>query len=87
MARVTATAAKAAAALAAVQLTVIMQDDTLTIPAIENRQNHTPLRGIKKLFLYNPVTGVYTSNDDYIDSAYAGNFPTSGIESGRQFNG
>ena len=87
MARVTAVAAKAAAALAAVQLTVIMQDDTLTIPAIDNKNNHTPLRGIEKMFLYNAATGVYVANDAYIDSAYAGNFPTSGIDSGRQSNG
>ncbi len=87
MARIDATAAKAAAALAAVQLTAIMQDDTLAELAVENNNNHSPMRGIKKLFLLDPATGVYTSNDDYIDSAYAGNFPTSGIESGRQFNG
>ena len=87
MARITATAAKAAAALAAVQLTTIMQDDTLAELAVDNKKNHSPMRGIKKLFLLDPATGVYTSNDVYIDSAYAGDFPTSGIESGRQFNG
>ncbi len=87
MARIDATAAKAAAALAAIQLTAIMQDDTLAELAVENSKNHSPMRGIKKLFLLDPATGVYTSNDNYIDSAYAGNFPTSGIESGRQFNG
>ena len=87
MARIDATAAKAAAALAAAQLTAIMQDDTLTEPAVDNKNNHSPLRGIQKMFLYNAVTGVYTSNDTYIDAAYAGNFPTSGIESGREYNG
>ena len=87
MARIDATAAKAAAALAAAELTTIMQDDTVAELATENKNNHSPMRGIKKLFLLDPATGVYTANDDYIDSAYAGNFPTSGIESGRQFNG
>ena len=87
MARVTAVAAKAAAATAAADLTTIMQDDTLTIPAVENKNNHSPMRKVEGLFLYNAATGVYTANDAYIDSAYAGNFPTSGIDSGRQSNG
>ena len=87
MARIDATAAKAAAALAAIQLTTIMQDDTLTIPAVENKNNHTPLRKVQGLFLYDATTGVYVANDNYIDSAYAGDFPTSGIDSGRQSNG
>ena len=47
MARVYATAEKAAAALAAVQLTTIMQDDTLTELAIANKPNHSPLRGLE----------------------------------------
>jgi len=64
-----------------------MQDDTLTEPAVDNKNNHSPLRAIDNMFLYNASTGVYTSNDAYIDAAYAGNYPTSGIESGRQSNG
>ena len=87
MARVTLVAAKAAAALAAIELTTIIQDDTLAIPAVDNKHNHTPLRKIQAMFLYNADTGVYVSNDAYFDEAYAGNFPTSGIESGRQSNG
>ena len=87
MARVDATAAKAAAALAAVQLTTIMQDDTVAELAEGNTNNHSPMRNIKNLFLLDAATGVVTSNDDYIDSAYAGNYPTSGIESGRESNG
>ena len=87
MARVTLVAAKAAAALAAIQLTTIIQDDTLAIPAVDNKNNHTPLRKVQAMFLYNAVTGVYVSNDAYFDEAYAGQYPTSGIESGRQSNG
>jgi hypothetical protein len=75
MARVDATAAKAAAALAAAQLTVIMQDDTIASLAADNKENATPMRRIESLFILDADTGVYTSNDAYIDSAYAGNFP------------
>ena len=87
MARVDATAAKAAAALAAAQLTTILQDDTLTELFNDYKENHHPMRGMEKLFLLAPATGVVTSNDDYIDAAYAGDYPTSGIASGRQSQG
>lgn len=87
MARIDATAAKAAAALAAVQLTTILQDDTIARLAVENRPNHSPMRAVASLFLIDPATGEVTANDNYIDAAYAGNFPTSGIESGRQSQG
>jgi len=87
MARITATAAKAAAATAAADLTTILQDDTLTELFNDYKESHHPMRGVEKLFLLDPATGVVTSNDDYIDSAYAGNYPTSGIESGRESQG
>ena len=87
MARIDATAAKAAAALAAVQLTTILGDDTLTELFNDYKENHHPMRGTDKLFLLDPATGIVTSNDAYIDAAYAGNFPTSGIDSGRQSQG
>ena len=87
MARVDATAAKAAAATAAADLTTIMQDDTLTELFNDYKENHHPMRDIEGLFLLNPATGVYTANDDYIDSAYAGNFPTGKIADGLQSQG
>lgn len=75
MARVDATAAKAAAALAAAQLQVIIQDDTLTEIAAANKQFHSPMRDIEKFFALDPATGGVVSRDSYIDSAYAGNYP------------
>jgi hypothetical protein len=87
MARVDATAAKAAAATAAADLTTILQDDTLTELFNDYKQNHHPMRGLENLFLLDPATGVVTANDAYIDAAYAGDYPTSGIESGRQSQG
>lgn len=87
MARIDATAAKAAVALAAAQLTTILQDDTLTELFNDYKENHHPMRGMAKLFLLDAATGVVTSNDAYVDSAYAGNYPTSGIDSGRQSQG
>ena len=70
MARVDATAAKAAAALAAVQMTTILQDDTLTELFNDYKQNHHPMRGMEDMFLLDPATGIVTANDAYIDSAY-----------------
>jgi hypothetical protein len=87
MARINATAAKAAAALAAVQLTTILQDATLTELFNDYKDNHHPMRGLEKLFLLAPATGVVTSNDAFITAAYAGAFPTSGIQAGRQSQG
>ena len=51
MARIDATAAKAAAALAAAQLTTILQDDTLTELFNDYKQAHHPMRGIEEIFL------------------------------------
>lgn len=87
MARVDATAAKAAAALAAVQMTTILQDDTLTELFNDYKQNHHPMRGMEDMFLLDPATGIVTANDAFIDAAYAGNYPNSGRESGRQSQG
>ena len=87
MARIDATAAKAAAATAAADLTTIMQDDTLTELFNDYKENHHPMRGFEKFFTLNTDTGVYSANDAYIDAAYAGKYPTSGLESGRQFQG
>ena len=72
MARVDATAAKAAAALAAAQLTTILQDDTLTALANENKHPMGAMRQVEKLFTLDPATGAVTSDDAYIDAAYAG---------------
>jgi len=75
MAKVDATAFKAAIALAAAQLTTALQDDTLTELAVDFKNPATPLRYVENLFLMNAATGVVTANDDYVDAAYAGNFP------------
>jgi len=87
MARVDATAAKAAAALAAAQMTIILQDDTLTELFSDYKENHHPMRSMDSMFLLAPATGVVTANDAYIDSAYAGNYPMDSIKSGRQSQG
>ncbi len=79
MAKVTATAFKAALATAAVDLTTAMQDVTLTELAVEFKSSLHALRDLNKLFILNKATGVYTSNDDYVDSSYAGNFPNQGM--------
>jgi len=82
MARVDATAAKAAAALAAAQIQVILQDDTVTELAVENKPNHSPLRNLERLFVVNLKTGAVTARDNYIDLSYAGNYPnvTSSVD-------
>ena len=82
MARVDATAFKAAMALAAAQFTAALQDDTLTELAVDYKHNHSPGRNIDKLLLLDANTGVYTSNDAYIDSFFAGNYPNVGTQVG-----
>lgn len=72
MAKVDATAFKAAIALAAAQLTAALQDDTLTELAAEFKTPMHALRKIEKLFTLDSATGVFTSDDGYIDQAYAG---------------
>jgi len=78
MALESATNFKAAIATAAADITTAWSDTVLTEIAAVIRNNHHPLRQLKKLFLFNQTTGVLTSNDAYIDAAYAGNFPSVG---------
>ena len=87
MARIDATAAKTAVGLAAVQLTTLLQDDTLEELFNDYKQAHHPMRTIENMFLLDPATGVVTANDVYIDAAYDGNYPNSGRESGRESQG
>ena len=87
MARVNATAAKAAAATAAADLTTILQDDTLTELFNDYKENHHPMRGVENLFILDPATGVVTANDAYIDAAYAGGYPTGTLANGLQSQG
>jgi len=78
MTLVTAVAFKAAAATAAADLTTIWTDTVDTRTADDIRNPKHPLRQIEKLFLFNAVTGVVTSDDAYIDNAYAGLTPNKG---------
>ena len=82
MAIITATAFKAAVALAAAEFTTMMQDDTLTETAAILRNKHHPLRNWMKMFSYNRSTGVTTADDAYVDAAYAGLFPNQGNDMG-----
>lgn len=75
MAKVDATTFKAQVATAAAALTTALQDDTLTELAKDFKNPATPLRIIENLFLMDAATGVVTANDDYVDAAYAGDFP------------
>ncbi len=63
---------KAAIATAAADLTTALQDTVKTELAAEVKHPWEALRRIEKLFLLNLATGVFTSNDGYIDAAYAG---------------
>ena len=78
MALESATNFKAAIALAAAQLTTAMTDTVLTETAVDIRNPKHPLRKLRSLFNFNPKTGVWTSNDDFIDAAYAGKTPSQG---------
>ena len=78
MAKVTATVFKAQLATAAGALTTAFQDDTVTEIAQEFKPNHHALRRLAKLFILNKSTGVFTSNDAYVDAVYAGNTPNQG---------
>ena len=80
MAIITATAFKAAVALAAAEFTTMMQDDTLTETTATLRNKHHPLRSWMKFFNYNKSTGVTTADDAYVDAAYAGAFPNQGTD-------
>ena len=78
MALETAANFKIAIGTAAADITTAWSDTVLTEIAATIRNNHHPLRNLKKLFLFNATTGVVTANDDYIDAAYAGAFPNVG---------
>lgn len=78
MALIDATSFKAAIATAAADITTAWTDDVETETAHEISNPNHPLRQLKKLFIYNPATGVITANDAYIDAAYAGAFPAVG---------
>lgn len=75
MAKVTATAFKAALALAAAELTTMWQDDTKAEMAEDFKNPLHPSRNLNKFFITDPVTGISTPNDAYVDLFYAGNFP------------
>jgi len=78
MTLVTAANFKAAVATAAVDLTTIWTDTVDTRTATEIRNPKHALRQLEKLFLFDPVTGIVTSDDAYIDAAYAGSTPNKG---------
>jgi len=70
MAQISEAAAKTAAAAAAVQLTLILGDSVDTrCHGFLYHPSH-PMRKIEKLFNFNPLTGVVTSDDVYITAAY-----------------
>ena len=74
---------KSAIATAAADITTAWSDTVLDQIASKLSNNHHPLRNLKKLFILNPVDGVVTANDDYIDGAYAGGYPTVGSGFGK----
>lgn len=47
--------------------------------------NH-PLRKVEKLFSFDAETGIATSDDNYIEESYAGNFPSKGNEFDKKTN-
>ncbi len=76
MAKKTATAFKAAIALAATDLNTAFEDGVTAGQMANEFRNATErLRRLDALFLIDPVTGQFTANDAYIDAAYAGNLP------------
>lgn len=83
MALETAANFKTAIGTAAADITTAWSDTVLTEIAAPIRNNHHPLRKLAKLFIFNPVTGVVTANDAYIDAAYAGSYPNVGTGFGK----
>ncbi len=63
---------------AAAALTTAMNDDTLSGIALEIQHPYHPLRKIEKLFNFDPVTGIWTTDTDYIGEAYKDNIPMKG---------
>ena len=80
MALVSAATFKSNVATAAADLTVAWSDSVLTEVAADIRHPSHPLRKIQKLFSFNAATGVISSDDVYIDAAYAGSMPSKGSE-------
>lgn len=80
MALISAAAFKTQTAAMATALTAAYKDSVETAVALEISDPRHPLRRVMKYFLFNPTTGVVTSNDAYIDSVYAGDAPIFGNE-------
>lgn len=72
MALIDATAFKTAIAAAAVQLTAAWKDTVNDGVALDIKHPSHPLRRVEDLFNFDPATGVVTSDDNFIDAAYAG---------------
>ena len=72
MAKVSAATFKTQMATAATALTTAFKDSVLTELAGDFKNPLDALRKLEKLFTLNSATGVFTSNDDYIDDYYAG---------------
>lgn len=62
----------------ATELTTMFQDDTLTETAEEYKHPFTPLRMLAKLLVFNVSTGVWTTNADYVNAGYDGNWAYKG---------
>ena len=78
MAIISATDFKVQTAAMAAALTAAWKDSAKTEMAAEIKNPHHPLRRVMKFFLTDGATGVITSDDGYVDAAYAGNFPSKG---------
>jgi len=76
MAIITAAAMKTQAAAIAAAVTIMLRDDTVDFTALPLQNPHHPLRKWLKMINIDYATGLATADDDYIDEAYAGNFPT-----------
>ena len=80
MALISAADFKTQTALMAAAFTAAWLDDGETAVALEISDPRHPLRRVMKYFLFNPTTGVVTSNDAYIDEVYTGEAPIFGNE-------
>lgn len=78
MALIDSTAFKVQTAAMAAAMTAAMADDTDNGVAAEIRNPAHPLRQFEKFFNFDPVTGIVTSDDSYIDDCYAGFAPSKG---------
>jgi len=75
MAKVTEAAFIIAGDLAAVQLTTMLQDDTLTEVAADFKHRMHPARELPRFFVLDKDTGAVTFDSDYATAFYAGNYP------------